>query len=46
MSPADKFSIPAEDEASLWAARLDGGELSESDRADLEGWLAGDPGRR
>jgi transmembrane sensor len=46
MSPDDRFSIPAEDEASLWAARLDGGTLSESDRAELERWLAGDPGRR
>jgi len=46
MSPNDRFSISAEEEASLWAARLDGGALSEADRAQLEGWLAAGPGRR
>jgi transmembrane sensor len=36
----------AEDQASLWAARLEGSVLTDSDRAELEAWLAGDPGRR
>jgi transmembrane sensor len=31
-----------EEQAALWAARLDGSTLSPSDRADLEAWLAGD----
>ena len=33
------------EEASLWAARLEGKVLTESDRAELESWLAGDPAR-
>jgi transmembrane sensor len=38
---------PASDEqASLWAARLEGGPLTDADRSELEGWLAGDPSRR
>jgi transmembrane sensor len=36
----------AEAAAALWAARLDGSDLRPDDRAQLEGWLAGDPGRR
>jgi transmembrane sensor len=36
----------AEDQASLWAARLEGSVLTDSDRADLAAWLAGDPARR
>jgi transmembrane sensor len=36
----------AEEQASLWAARLDGSVLTDSDRAELDAWLAGDPARR
>lgn len=36
----------SEDEASLWAARLEGSVLSDADRAALDAWLAGDPARR
>jgi transmembrane sensor len=36
----------AEDQASLWAARLEGSVLTDSDRAELAAWLAGEPARR
>ena len=36
----------AEDQASLWAARLEGSMLTPSGRAELDAWLGGDPGRR
>jgi transmembrane sensor len=36
----------AEEQASLWAARLEGSILTDSDRAELDAWLAGDPARR
>lgn len=36
----------AEDQAALWAARLDGSTLSAADRAELEAWLAKDPRHR
>lgn len=36
-------SVLAEEQASLWAARLDGSELTAADRAELAGWLAADP---
>ena len=35
-----------EDEASLWAARLDGGGMTDADRATLEAWLEADPEHR
>jgi transmembrane sensor len=35
-----------EEQASLWAARLEGSVLTPADRAELDAWLAGDPGRR
>ena len=34
-----------EDQASLWAARLEGSSLTAADRAELDSWLAGDPAR-
>jgi transmembrane sensor len=37
---------PAEDQAALWAARLDGSHLGSTERAELEAWLGEDPGRR
>lgn len=37
---------PVSEEASLWAARLDGGTLEAADRARLDAWLAADPARR
>jgi transmembrane sensor len=36
----------AEEQASLWAARLDGSELSAADRIELEAWLAQNPAHR
>ena len=36
----------AEEMAALWAARLDGSELSASDRTELNAWLAADPSHR
>lgn len=36
----------ADEQAALWAARLDGSVLSASDRADLDAWLAGKPSHR
>ena len=36
----------AEEQASLWAARLEGSVLTSTDRSELDGWLAGDPARR
>jgi transmembrane sensor len=36
----------AEEQASLWAARLDGGSLTASDRAALDAWLAETPTHR
>jgi transmembrane sensor len=41
-----RFDPATEEQASLWAARLDGGELSPADRATLESWLSADPARR
>jgi transmembrane sensor len=35
-----------EDQASLWAARLEGSTLGAAERAELEAWLAGGPDRR
>ena len=47
MNPS--FSSPhsaAEETASLWAARIDGSELSSTDRAELNEWLESDPSHR
>ena len=47
MNRPTQISDPsAEDQASLWAARLEGSVLTPGDRAELDSWLAGDPGRR
>jgi len=35
-----------EEQASLWAARLEGKSLTAAERAELEAWLSGDPARR
>jgi transmembrane sensor len=35
-----------EEQASLWAARLDGGALTSVQRAELKAWLEADPARR
>jgi transmembrane sensor len=35
-----------EEQASLWAARLECAALPEEQQAELEAWLAGEPGRR
>lgn len=42
-TPEQLRSEQAEEQAALWAARLDGSPLPTSDVADLEGWLAADP---
>jgi transmembrane sensor len=39
-------SSSAEETAALWAARLDGSELSSADRAQLNAWLQADPSHR
>lgn len=44
MNPAT--SPAAEEQAALWAARLDGSELSAADHAALDTWLAADPVHR
>lgn len=44
--PAHIPNHPDEDQASLWAARLEGSVLTPADRAELDSWLAGDPARR
>jgi transmembrane sensor len=36
----------ADEQASLWAVRLEGSRLTETDRAELDAWLGGDPARR
>jgi transmembrane sensor len=44
MKPASRTPTPAEeDQAALWAARLDGSVLSAPDRIALDAWLAADP---
>jgi transmembrane sensor len=44
--PAPISESGSDEQASLWAARLECSELSASDRAELELWLSGDPARR
>ena len=39
-------SPAAEEQAALWAARIDGASLSGSDHAELETWLAANPAHR
>lgn len=46
MKPSVPTNPSADEQAALWAARLDGSEFSATDRADLETWLAADPGHR
>ena len=47
MKPASRIPTPAEeDQAALWAARLDGSVLSAADRIALDAWLAEDNLRR
>jgi transmembrane sensor len=45
-SPASPIDPATDELASLWAARLDGGILSATDRAHLDAWLAEEPGHR
>jgi transmembrane sensor len=45
MNPSSSFLL-ADEQASLWAARLDGSVLSAVDRAALDTWLAADPVHR
>jgi transmembrane sensor len=46
MNSSPHSSVLAEEQASLWAARLDGSALSAADRVELESWLAADPAHR
>jgi transmembrane sensor len=47
MNSSPRHLDPAtEEQAALWAARLDGSVLSAADRTALDEWLAGDPARR
>ena len=47
MKPTSPRSAPAaEEQASLWAARLDGGTLSAADRIALDEWLEAHPSHR
>jgi transmembrane sensor len=47
MNPSPQSPDPAsEEEAALWAARIEGSSLDASDRAELDAWLAGNPARR
>jgi transmembrane sensor len=46
MNPSSQPSAHADEQASLWAARLDGSELSAADRRELAAWLAADPAHR
>jgi transmembrane sensor len=39
------YGSDTDEQAALWAARLDGSTLSASDRSELEAWLAGDTAR-
>lgn len=45
-APASHFDSAAEEQASLWAARLDGGTLSSADRDALDAWLNAQPAHR
>jgi len=46
MKPSPTLPPDAEEQAALWAARLDGSTLSDADRTALDAWLAADPGHR
>jgi transmembrane sensor len=46
MNAANRSATSADEQAALWAARLDGSTLSADDRAALETWLASAPGNR
>jgi len=46
MKPSASSDPIAEEQASLWAARLDGGSINAGQRAELAAWLEADPARR
>lgn len=46
MKSSPTYSAASEEQAALWAARLDGSDLSAADRADLKHWLDADPVHR
>ncbi len=46
MIPSSPLSPTRDEQASLWAARLDGSVLSAEDRSALDAWLAADPENR
>lgn len=46
MKPSPSPSVHADEQAALWAARLDGSEFSAADRREFDTWLAADPAHR
>ncbi len=46
MKPISRSDSAAEEQASLWAARLEGGTLDAADRTALDAWLAASPSHR
>lgn len=46
MKPSASSDPVIEEQASLWAARLDGGSLTSTQHAELSAWLEADPARR
>jgi len=46
MKPENHPALSADDEALVWATRLDGGNLSPTELALLDAWLACDPARQ
>jgi transmembrane sensor len=46
MSTSLHYSADAEDQAALWAARLEGSTLSAADRTELDAWLESNPTHR
>lgn len=46
MNPAASVPPASDEQAALWAARLDGSELSDADRTALDAWLAAHPAHR
>jgi transmembrane sensor len=46
MKTSHSYDSAAEDQAALWAARLDGDTLDRAQRAELDAWLAENPAHR
>ncbi len=46
MNPSPSLALSRDEQASLWAARLEGSVLSAADRSALDAWLDTDPAHR